>query len=147
MDYNIEDRTKVVTLYSGAPLSMREISRRTKIPLTNVHRIIHHFKSTGRLTTLRKGRCGRKKKSWIQFDRMLLRRSQRNPRLTAVDRKRDTNTGLSVHTIRRRLLEGGRKAVKPVKKPLLTKKMKEKRYKWAKERESWTSEDWSKVGW
>uniref|UniRef100_A0A3Q3J165 Transposase Tc1-like domain-containing protein n=1 Tax=Monopterus albus TaxID=43700 RepID=A0A3Q3J165_MONAL len=52
---------------------------------------------------------------------------------------------VSSSTVRRRLLEVGRKAYRPVKKQLLTKAMKVKRYKWALKYKNWTKEDWRKV--
>lgn len=49
-----------------------------------------------------------------------------------MDIKRQLPSHLSSQTIRRRLVEGGRKAIKPVKKPLLTTAMRKKRFVWAK---------------
>ena len=48
-------------------------------------------------------------------------------------------------TVRKRLLENGRKARKPIKKQLLTDGMKKQRLDWAKQHRNWTAEDWSKV--
>ena len=56
-----------------------------------------------------------------------------NPRLTVKDIKRELNSPLSLSTIRRRLVEGGRFVIKPVRKPLLTAKAKLARFKWARQ--------------
>ena len=55
----------------------------------------------------------------------------KNPRLTAADIKADVGSTLSVRTIRRRLIEGGRKCFKPLIKPLLTNAAKKRRLAWA----------------
>ena len=48
-------------------------------------------------------------------------------------------------TVRSRLLAVGRKARRPIKKQLLTTKMKKKRFIWAKKYEDWTREQWRQV--
>ena len=52
---------------------------------------------------------------------------------------------ISSSTVRKRLLESGRRAMRPFKKQLLTKKMKSKRLTWAKKHKTWTVEEWKKV--
>ena len=67
-----------------------------------------------------------------------------NQRKNAVNlNKKSHDTGIS--TVRRRLLEAGRRARKPIKKQLLTTAMMKKRLVWAKKYQNWTTEDWSKV--
>ncbi|KAJ4432964.1 hypothetical protein ANN_15221 [Periplaneta americana] len=57
-------------------------------------------------------------------DRLIVRKSKLNPKLTAVDLTRElmATTGANIHvtTVRHRLLEAGRRARKPIKKQLLT---------------------------
>ena len=48
-------------------------------------------------------------------------------------------------TVRRRLLAVGRKARRPIKKQLLTTKMKKKRFTWAKKYKNWTRQQWRQV--
>ena len=48
-------------------------------------------------------------------------------------------------TVRHRQLEAGRKAKKQLKKHLLSKKMKNKRLRWAKAHKNWTEEEWKKI--
>ena len=52
---------------------------------------------------------------------------------------------ISATTVRRRLLEVGRKARKPLKKQLLTQKIKQKRLAWAKKYKTWSFEEWKNV--
>ncbi|KAJ4436973.1 hypothetical protein ANN_17105 [Periplaneta americana] len=70
-------------------------------------------------------------------------------RLTAVDLTRElmVTTGADIHvtTVRRRLLEAGRRARKPIKKQLLTPVMCKKRLMWAKLHQHWTVNDWKNV--
>lgn len=138
-------RIRVATLHRDAKLSIREISRRTSIPRSTVHDIVKRLESTGFYGTLRKGNCGRKRSSSEIHDRLIVRKSKCNPRLTAVDIKRETSTHLSIHSVRRRLIEGGRIAKRPIRKPLLTSRMMKSRFNWAKCHKHWTSEQWEKV--
>jgi hypothetical protein len=52
---------------------------------------------------------------------------------------------IDASTVRRRLLEVGWKARKPIKKQLLTRAMKEKWVAWANKYKSWTTYDCKKV--
>ncbi|KAJ4445714.1 hypothetical protein ANN_12399 [Periplaneta americana] len=97
----------------------------------------------------KKGNCGRKRKTSPADDRLIVRKSKLNPRLTAVDLTRElmATTGANIHvtTVRRRLLEAGRRARKPIKKQLLTPVMCKKRLMWAKLHQHWTVNDWKNV--
>lgn len=145
MDLSEEQRNKIITLHTDGGLSQREVARRTGFSQSTVNRICKKYKDTGQSFAERVGRCGRKRSSSIQHDRLIVRSSLINPRLTAADIQRVTHSDLSVHTIRRRLNEGGRKCVKPSTKPLLTVEMKKRRLKWAMQHRNWTAEQWSKV--
>ncbi|MEZ0498438.1 transposase, partial [Sphingomonas sp. IW22] len=115
-------------------------------PQSTVNRIIKRYNETGNfINTNRKGKCGRKRLSNKYDDRLILRASMKNPRLTAVDIKKEVSSHLSVHTIRRRLNDGGRFAVKPIVKPMLTSINKKKRLQWAKQHRQWTAQQWRKV--
>ena len=76
---------------------------------------------------------------------MIVRKSMINPRWTAVDIKRETNTPLSLRSVQHRLIEAGGMAKKPLTKPLLTTKMRQARYQWAKIYRHWDTEEWKKV--
>lgn len=54
---------------------------------------------------------------------------------------------ISATTVRQILKKAGYKKTKPTRKPGLTKKMREERLAWCKEREKWTLEDWKNVIW
>uniref|UniRef100_A0A3Q3KA92 Transposase Tc1-like domain-containing protein n=1 Tax=Monopterus albus TaxID=43700 RepID=A0A3Q3KA92_MONAL len=118
------------------------------VSLATVSRVIKMKKETGSVSPKRKGKCGRKRKTTPRDDAYLIRESVKDPRKTSdalkVDLK-EKGIEVSSSTVRRRLLEVGRKAYRPVKKQLLTKAMKVKRYKWALKYKNWTKEDWRKV--
>lgn len=145
MDTPQSQRDRVITLHQDAKLSIRSISSKTKIPRSTVGDIIKRFTTTGSSSSARRGRCGRRRLSSLQHDRMILRTSMKNPRLTAVDIKKEVSSHLSVHSVRRRLNEGGRFVSKPIRKPLLTAKMRHARLAWARAHKDWTAEQWQKV--
>ena len=105
-------------------------------------------KETGSVTPKRKGKCGRKRKTTPRDDAYLIRESVKDPRKTSDAIKTtlgEKGIEISSSAVRRRLLEVGRKAYRPVKKQLLTKTMKTKRYKWGIKYKNWTKEDWRRV--
>lgn len=95
-----------------------------------------------------RGNVAVRKKTTPRDDAYLIRQSKTNPRKTSDALNTDLKQKgieISSSTVRRRLLAVGTRARRPVKKQLLTKAMKEKRYKWAKKYKDWTKEQWRKV--
>ena len=94
-------------------------------------------------------RCGRPKKTTKNDDNYIVLTSRRNKRATANDLRAhlECATGVTVSksTIKRRLHAAGLRGCVAVKKPLLSKRHKSARKKWAKERKTWTEDDWSRV--
>jgi hypothetical protein len=71
----------------------------------------------------RLGKCRRKRKTTQADDRFLLRKSKLDPRKTSQELQQDlAESGIVIHdsTVRKRLLENGRRAICPQKKQLLT---------------------------
>ena len=145
MDTPVNQRQRIIALWRDARFSQRQIARATNIPLSTVNRICKRFEDQGNVNIQRKGRCGPRRKSTPVDDRVILRASMKNPRLNAKDIKKEVNSPLSVHTIRRRLNEGGRKAMKPLKKPLLKPQMITARMQWARTHKDWGEMEWNKV--
>lgn len=142
-----EEKSRIVGLSEGG-LSAREISRRIGRHSTTVDRVLKkNLENPGSYE--RKKGSGSKKKTSVSQDRYILRMSLCDRFKTATEIRRDleenANVQISVETVRRRLREGGLLAMKPAKKPLLTRKMKAARLKWAKYHRSWTVEDWKNV--
>ena len=111
-------------------------------------RILKQARTTGTLAPKRKEKCGRKRKTLTRDDIRLLRESKEDPRKTSDMLRKDllsSGVNVSSSTVRRRLIECGRMARRPVKKQLLTAAMKKKRLDWAKKCRNWTAADWRKV--
>ena len=84
-------------------------------------------------TTKRRDQHEWKLKTTTRDDKMILQNTFKDLRKTSEDLQRDLATaGVNVDssTVRKRLLEVGRKARSPCKKQLLTVAMKKKRLKW-----------------
>ncbi|MEM9078953.1 MAG: hypothetical protein AAGC43_18075 [Bacteroidota bacterium] len=145
MDVSSHQRTQIVTLKEHTSKSFREIASIVGVSLSTVSRIVRLKNETGSIATKRNGRCGRRRKTTARDDAYLLRESVKDPRKTSDALNRDLeNKGIRISssTVRRRLLAAGRRARRPIKKQLLTKKMKWKRYNWALKYKNWTKEDW-----
>lgn len=148
MDVTPRKRTKIVTLHEHTDKTYREIAALVDVSLATVSRVIKLKQEKGSFSPRRKGRCGRKKKTTPRDDAYLLRQSKKDPRKTSDALNSDLKSlgiQISSSTVRRRLIAVGRKARRPIKKQLLTKLMKEKRYKWAKKYKDWSKEQWRKV--
>lgn len=148
MDITPEKRAKLVALNVNTDMSIRDIANAVCVAKSTVSRLLAVYKAEGSVSPKRKGRCGRKRITTVRDDRFLVRQSKRDPRKTSSDLQRDLSHAgvvLDSSTVRRRLLEVGRKARRPIKKQLLTVAMKKKRLLWAKEHKMWCSESWRKV--
>lgn len=148
MDITPRKRTKIVTLSQHTSMTVRDIAAAVGVGKSSVSRIINQQKNFGTVSPKRKSKCGRKRKTTPRTDKFLVRNSIMHPYKTSRDLQRELiATGVSVDssTVRRRLIEAGRFARKPIKKQLLTPAMKKKRLDWARKYQSWTAQDWKKV--
>ncbi|KAJ4440914.1 hypothetical protein ANN_10762 [Periplaneta americana] len=95
-------------------MTQRQIAAECHIGLATVNSIIKRYRDTGSITPQKKGNCGRKRKTSPADDRLIVRKSKLNPRLTTVDLTRElmATTGANIHvtTVRRRILEAGPRA-------------------------------------
>lgn len=96
-------------------------------------------------------KTGRPRKTTKRDDKMIVREANKNPRLTAVEIVRDFNENredkISVSTVKRRLYTGGLFGRRPSKKPLISKKNRMARLKFAKDHLHWDIKEWSKILW
>lgn len=132
MDVMPKKHTKIVTLSEYTTKTYREIACIVGVSHQTVSRVLRLKKDTGSISPKRKGNCSRKRKTTSRDDVTLLRESRKYPRKTSDALNMDLKSKgitISSSTVRRRLLEAGRRARRPIKKQLLTKVMKEKRYK------------------
>ena len=82
MDITPKKRTKILTLKEHCNKSNREIARIVGVNHTTVSRIIKRQKEKGTTSPQRRGNCGRKRSTTPRDDKVLLRESKKNPRLT-----------------------------------------------------------------
>ncbi|CAD6197272.1 unnamed protein product [Caenorhabditis auriculariae] len=96
-------------------------------------------------------RTGRPRVTDRNDDRVILKTSRTNPRLTAPAIRREvflnSPSPPSVWSVKRRLNVAGVMGRLPVKKPLISEKNRAGRVKWAKEHLNWTRQDWNKILW
>lgn len=127
--------------------SSPKIAKRVGCNQSTVIRIIKKLQETG--STADRHRTGRPKKTTQRQDRVLLRTSLANRKLTSPLLLREWQEKCSVDvctsTVRRRCLEFGLRGCKARKKPLLTEQQRKKRLLWAKEYSKWSKEEWEKV--
>lgn len=99
----------------------------------------------------RSTKSGRPRKTTARDDKLILRMSSCDPRKTATTTAADlcTNYGIQIseRSVRRRLLDGGLNARRPVRKPLISKKNRKARLEFARRHVNWTVDDWAKDLW
>lgn len=142
-----EQRIQIATLVDHTDKSIREIANDLNISKSAVGRVVKRYKESGSAKSL-KTECGRKRITSPCDDRVLIRLSKANPKMTSNQLKGEMEShgvSLSLRTVQYRLIEGGRIPYKPIKCQVLTPQMKEKRFQWAKEHEQWTLEMWRSV--
>ncbi|PAV73037.1 hypothetical protein WR25_13456 [Diploscapter pachys] len=127
--------------------SICKVAATFSIPFASVQRWVTASKSQQPLGVKKK--TGRPKKTTTDTDRLIVRTSQANPRLTAHEITAAafaaTVPNVSVRTVRRRLIDAGLNARRPAKKPLMSNKNRISRIHWTKEHKDWTEASWSTV--
>lgn len=123
------------------------LAKQFQLSTSTVTKVLQSWK-IGRGVQKKEG-IGRPRITDRLVDRTIVRLSRDNPRLTATDimkELKDLNLSkASVWTVRRRLGAAGLPGRRPVKKPLISKKNRAARMKFAKEHVHWKSEDWHRV--
>lgn len=143
---SVEIKSKIVTL-KGLLWSNRQIASEIGFSECAVRKFLKNYGESG--SCARKQGSGRKKKTTARQDNLLKHLTLRNrfaPSGT-LRAQLEEATGLQIsdRLVRYRLKEMGLSSRRAAKKPLLTTRMKRKRYEWAQERRSWTDSDWGKV--
>ena len=126
----------------------REIATDLGMCQSTVTRIINHYKRTGSVETLRKGKCGTLAKVKESGKRYIIRESVKDPRKTASEIQRSAGTSaahVSLRTIQRIVKNGGRHCYRPRKVHKLDPTKKERRWDWAKRHVQMPQEEWNKV--
>ena len=130
-------------------LTWNQIVEKTGKDRKTVRRICKRVKETGSFKD--KPRTGRPPKLNERDRRQITRILRKNPVKNAEAVRKEALSSLKLkvsrNTIARVLKDAGYAARVMKKKPLLTKKHKQKRLAWAKEHETWTIDEWKNVIW
>ena len=106
-------------------------------------------KSLQNLPDNQRNRCGRKKTTSKRDNRALEKLAKKNRFKSTSELNhlwgQEIERSVSRSTTYRRLRDMGYRSRIAATKPLLNKKQKEKRLKWAREHQDWTAEDWDHV--
>ena len=127
------------TLLKTGRFKILEIAMQEKVSKRTVQRIKKKMNENLEINNGRVGKCGRKRKTSAQTDRIISRNFLNQPTLTPYQQAKqlaDAGLSLSHMTIRRRLKEQGFRNCRPEKKPRLTAAMRRKRLEWAKQFEN-----------
>ena len=97
-------------------------------------------------------RRGRRRKTTVAFDRLLVRKIKANPFLSSAELKRESKAPISTRTIRRRLQDANLNSRAPRRVPLLSKKNKRDRVRFSNTHlsipgETNRAEQWKNVLW
>ena len=130
--------------------SLREIAAKVGCKShTTILRLKEKYKETGKVEN--KPGSGRPRKLNERDERALIRRLTTKECSNAVQLqkslKTSNNVEVSTNTVRRALKRNGLVARVKRKKPLLSKKHREKRLKFAKDHKDWTIDEWKKIVW
>lgn len=128
-------------------LTLKDISNKIGVSINACHQALSHIKENNHFQD--KIRPKKSRKTTARVDRKIHRLSEANRFRTAVDIQSEISpeldTPISVHTIRRRLVEFGLHGRVARKKPYISAKNRKARFLFAKEHIDWTPEQWSKV--
>lgn len=140
-------RNTVVDTYKGGS-GYKKISKQLGVHISTVRKIISKWKECKSTKNL--PRMGRPPKISNRTGRKLVQEATKNPRLTSRELQEQlAESGIHVHTstICRHLNEDGLSARVPRKKPLLTKKHKEARLRFAQEHVDKPDGFWANILW
>jgi transposase len=141
-------RERVIALSQHTDKTHREIGEAVGVNHSTVTRIINHYLKTGSTATLRKGHCGRKGKLSERDKKAIIRESKKDPRASAHSVQAASGmiaANVSLRTIQRTLVEGGRLAYRPRKVHFLDKGKCKNRFQWAKQHMHLSQDMWDKV--
>ncbi len=145
---SIEERAQIVRMFENGVRGSK-IAEKLHRRASSVFSVISHYKRTGVVKP--KPRGGSKKKTTSRQDRRIVTLALKNRRLSlnelgnAVRKQYDVQ--ISTKTIQRRLHDTKLFGRAARKKPLLTKKHRQARMKWCRDKRNWTAAQWKKVIW
>lgn len=147
MDISISVRQLLVEKFKSG-LKQKDICQHLNLKKSAVSKLLKQYKTTGSVLPQRKGRCGKKQLLSEREISLLRRESIKNPQATAREIQAAVGgqlSSLSVRSIRRYLRRCGRFSYRPRYSQSLNRSQRSVRYRWAKEKAQWTTDDWKKV--
>ena len=130
MPLSYENRVRAICLHEAGQ-SISSIAERMKCSRVTIHKLLNRKKATGSVKD--KKRTEKPRKTNKKDEHVLKLASIRNRRASSRQLANEFNESsaqkhISPRTVRRRLLEGGLKACRAKKKPLLTQAARKKTY-------------------
>lgn len=140
--YNTVLREKIIDEFNGGE-SVINICRKFKIHHSVISRTISRFRSSGSFETKHSG--GRPRKTTTREDKLIIRKVQKDPFISARSLRSELSLSVSLRTIQRRTVEGGFPAYRSAKKPLISIKNRRARLEFAKAHINWTISKWRTI--
>lgn len=144
-----EELRKIIISSQNAGKSCYKISKELMLPRSTVQSIVQHYKKTGQISCLKK--TGRPRMTSDAENRVLKKLIRSNRRARAgeltVQWRDMIHKDVSVDTCKRVLKRMGYSFYTAKEKPLLTALQKKKRFKFARDHENWTSDQWRSIIW
>ncbi len=144
---DMETRMRAVLLVEQGQ-SYRAVARQLGLNHKTVFSIVHKHQATGSVAD--KTRSGRPKATTVREDRVLVRASLADRRLTSTDLRATMErqgVNLAARTVRKRLQAVGLRGCVAAKKPLLRPQTVKARLRFARQHKNWTLDQWQKVLW
>jgi transposase len=89
MSITPEKRAKTVVRNEHTSMTVRDIASVVGVGKSSVSRILCPYKDSGSFFPNGKGKCGRKRKTTLRTDQLLLRNSRLHPTVTSKNLQRD----------------------------------------------------------
>ena len=131
----------------NADWSLRKISKQVGCGKCTVQRVVSRFISRNSIS--RKSGSGRKRKTTVREDRLIVWKVMKNRRISVSQKQQSLNLEyLCNNTIVARIKKDEEFTLGwKTKKPFINEKNRVKRLKWCRDHLSWTSDQWKRVIW
>lgn len=144
--YLSEDMRKKILQLCDEGIRQIDIAARLKINKSVISKTIANYKNRGSVQSLPK--CGRPRKTTRQADLRIKRIALCHPQKSANQILAELpDVNISYKTVQRRLREQGLFSRRAAKKPLISKKNRKARLKFAREHVNWSIKKWKTVLW
>lgn len=140
--YNSLFKMRIINDFKSG-LTQKAISEKYSVDKSLVYRVLNRYSKFNSLETLHRG--GRPRKTSKREDKYICRIIKKDPWTSSIKIVKDLKLNISDRTVRRRAVEAGLFSRRPAKKPLISKKNRLARLKFAREHLGWTVQKWKTV--